>query len=262
MSTSRQKLGYALEFAKTLKLGLSCERASLKTFYMSQVIYTIRSLDPDTSTQPSLFPNYFEDSLGLSSPNMATPGKEKIMSSRLSTMKFMQRTAAPAPQSAPSTPESRPAKRPRLSEPSRLRAPDPADEQIRDVALEGERKRQQALDKQATDAGDSKWYLDLPEDTHVNGFKVVNAGYTLLDSPRDGLDDGEDEVEATPDVPTRTLSGRKSFGNFNKVIEVRRKHDGFIVPHTGTSSCGCSCEGYYYLVFHLQEWALTMVYSH
>lgn len=159
---------------------------------------------------------------------MATPAKEKNMSSRLLTMKFMQRASASASQSAPSTPDQRPSKRPRLSEPFLYAQPSQsaqssvsADQQrVQEALAEEDRKRQVALDRQAADAGDTKWSLEGATESPLRGLRVVSAGYTAIDTGRSARDaiyvgEEEEETEARP-----RLSGRKSFGKFNKVLEV------------------------------------------
>lgn len=140
------------------------------------------------------------------------------MSSRLLTMKFMQRAAASGPQSAPVTPESRPSKRPRLSEPVNRIADQ---ERIQEALAAEELKRQLALDRQAADAGDTKWELDLLQTPGTNSLNVISAGYTVIDSPRTrNTAPEDDEEEVVPEIEAGTI-GRRSFGRFNKVIEVR-----------------------------------------
>lgn len=143
------------------------------------------------------------------------------MSSRLLTMKFMQRSAASsASQSAPSTPESRPAKRPRLSEPSNRLSSGPSDQQkIQDALAEEDRKRQQVLDRQAADAGDTKWRLSSSSAVKTKVLNVISAGYSQIDMSRNA-DNRQEEVDSEDESPARTSSGRKSFGRFNKTLEV------------------------------------------
>lgn len=166
---------------------------------------------------------------------MASQGakQDKTMSSRLLTMKFMQRAAATGPKSAPSTPESRPSKRPRLSEPVKRAPNDNTDLQRVQGALAAEElKRQQALGRQAADAGDSRWELDLPSLPTVQALNVVRAGYTVIDSPSATASrvangtvaetfSNHEEGEEEDDALSIQTSGRRSFGRFNKILEVR-----------------------------------------
>lgn len=145
---------------------------------------------------------------------------EKSASSRLLTMKFMQRSTAASSQSAPSTPGARPAKRQRMSDVSMQRD---ADAEAVQVALAAEElKRTQALERHAVEAGDTKWTLNLTDassNTETTPLKVVSAGYIAIDSPlaqeRDISVGDEDEGTVRP-----RLIGRRSFGKFNRVFEV------------------------------------------
>lgn len=156
--------------------------------------------------------------------------EDKTMSSRLLTMKFMQRAAATGPKSAPSTPESRPSKRPRLSEPGVRASSSNADlKKVQEALAAEELKRQQALDRQAADAGDSRWELGPSSQPVVRGLNVVRAGYTVIDSPSaagsgvaNGANAGSftDQEEGDEGTSLQTR-GRRSFGRFNKTLEVR-----------------------------------------
>ena len=175
-------------------------------------------------------PSCFQLSDLASTVIMATPAKEKNMSSRLLTMKFMQRASASVSQSAPSTPDTRPHKRPRLSEPSFVSHPSPSaqssassdQQRAQEVFAEEDRKRQAVLDRQADEAGDTKWALEGAKASPLRGLRVVSAGYTAIDSGRSAR--VEEEVDADvvelEEVRPR-LSGRKSFGKFNRALEVR-----------------------------------------
>lgn len=137
---------------------------------------------------------------------MASKGQGKIMSSRLANMGFMQRAAASSP-STPGTPTEPPAKKQRLSNGSSIRSPaTPAESQ----------KRVEAVEQEAASKGETKWYLSFkaPQVQQTESpLRIVSAGYSALDAghedePRPAEDDDE---------PKRPLvSGRKSFGNFNR----------------------------------------------
>lgn len=82
------------------------------------------------------------------------------------------------------------------------------------VLAEEEVKRQQMLDRQAADAGDTKWRLDAPGSQDVPPFVVVvSAGYSEIDSSSHG-------VVAMEDDASGRLVGRKSFGGFEEIAKV------------------------------------------
>ncbi|WEW56242.1 hypothetical protein PRK78_001681 [Emydomyces testavorans] len=133
---------------------------------------------------------------------MPRPQVEKTMSSRLLTMKFMQRAAA-ASTSAPATPGNQKSaadaelptplpKRQKLSNdasPSDLKAISAA------IKLE-EEKRAAAIAKQAAEAGETEWVLEFPAGT------IKNAPTSTTD-----IVDVDEESE---------YGGRRSYGNFKK----------------------------------------------
>lgn len=139
---------------------------------------------------------------------MATNGRpNKVMSSRLAGMKFMQRSGPPSP----ATPIEPPAKKQRLSSGAANVSPasSPAT----------------ATDSKFTGRDDSKWYLSFraPQAPAVESpLRIVQAGYAVLDSASRENDssDRDEEVPSRPSMP-----GRKSFGKFNKVIEKQNNPD-------------------------------------
>ncbi|KAH7348688.1 hypothetical protein BKA65DRAFT_550749 [Rhexocercosporidium sp. MPI-PUGE-AT-0058] len=156
-----------------------------------------------------------------------TPGSApKSMSSRLLTMKFMQRAAHSSPTAAspPSTDEPSPKRRrtdsSSTSTPSKLNVDTLADRKAIQAALAGEEaKRQAALEKQALEAGDTRWVLSFEDQQHsapspVLALRVVQTGFANLDaSPsqsRFSVEESEDRAH---------MVGRRSFGRFNKVLE-------------------------------------------
>ncbi|KAI1393705.1 uncharacterized protein F4822DRAFT_21505 [Hypoxylon trugodes] len=125
---------------------------------------------------------------------MATPTPPKSMSSRLLTMKFMQR-AAVTPSSSPTTPNSdeQPSKRRKVS---RVLKHDGRDliaqidqTAVRAAIAEEERKRQEALIQHASELGDARWVLDIPNGATGSSRKiqtplnVVQVGFAQIDSP-------------------------------------------------------------------------------
>ncbi|OTA95796.1 hypothetical protein M434DRAFT_393442 [Hypoxylon sp. CO27-5] len=158
---------------------------------------------------------------------MAAPTPPKSMSSRLLTMKFMQRAAA-SPSSAPATPSSdeQASKRRKVSH-------DPTKRELRDslpqidqtavqaAIAEEERKRQEALIQHAAELGDSHWVLDIPDKAANSGrgaqtpLNVVQVGFAQIDSYIDTSDTSglDDESTDTPHITTpvvrRYNMGRK-----------------------------------------------------
>ncbi|KAI9868881.1 MAG: hypothetical protein M1830_005498, partial [Pleopsidium flavum] len=118
---------------------------------------------------------------GLSAP-MAKAGKS--MSSRLLTMKFMQRAAASSP-SSPQTPEQSSPKRQKLFNDSSPATPSADLQAIQAALAVEEAKRSEALERQAAEAGESKWVLSFqPENASLvdgaseNGLgslRIINA---------------------------------------------------------------------------------------
>ncbi|GIZ47845.1 hypothetical protein CKM354_001092500 [Cercospora kikuchii] len=141
---------------------------------------------------------------------MATNGRpNKTMSSRLASMKFMQRSGPPSP----ATPSEPPSKKQRLS--SGRAAPSPTSSNPA-TPTEG---------SSGASHDDSKWYLSFraPQIPAAESpLRIVQAGYATLDSTSRG-NDGSDSEDDAPRRPT--MPGRKSFGKFNKVIEKQNNPD-------------------------------------
>jgi hypothetical protein len=147
------------------------------------------------------------------------------MSSRLLTMKFMQRAAASTPGS-PSSPDERTPKRRRTeddSSPTRFNVDSLADRRaVQSAVASEEAKRQAVLERQAAEAGDTRWFLsfedqkDLPVTPPIS-LRVVQASFANLDSlPSPAFSAGGD-FEDKP-----VMVGRRSYNRFNKVLEVIR----------------------------------------
>ncbi|ESZ97188.1 hypothetical protein SBOR_2444 [Sclerotinia borealis F-4128] len=115
----------------------------------------------------------------------------KAMSSRLLTMKFMQRAAASSPKNASPSPLEEPSpKRQRTAQntPTKLNVDTLADNRAIQAAIEEEEaKKQVALDRAATEAGDTRWVLKFEGRKHLNtptnSLRVVQAGFANLDLP-------------------------------------------------------------------------------
>ncbi|KAA6409027.1 MAG: hypothetical protein FRX48_07371 [Lasallia pustulata] len=157
----------------------------------------------------------------MSSQQTPVQRPEKTMSSRLMTMKFMQRAAASSAIPSPQTPDHPSAKRRKLSNASSP-ATSSADLQAIQAALAAdEAKRSEAIDRQAAEAGETKWVLSVRDEgrainSHAAGnLRVVTNGYVDIDCVRG--------MEMHGEEPWRPLMvGRRSFGKFNRALEKRQ----------------------------------------
>jgi hypothetical protein len=170
-------------------------------------------------------------SSGTSAPTKAP----KTMSSRLLTMKFMQR-AATAPSSSSTIPDQPSSKRHKTgsSTPTEFTAESLADRRAVQAALaEEEAKRQSALDRQAVEAGDTRWVLRFEDEkrpSYSSGtmLRVVQTGFSAID----GLPGGVASIPTEDqNIDRASIVGRRSFGRFNRAIEVQRYHP--------KHECGC-----------------------
>lgn len=143
----------------------------------------------------------------------------------------MQRAAAASPSNpaSPATPSSdRPSKRQRLStgsaaSPATPNPPTPVDPD--------EARRQQAIDRAAADAGETKWVLSVQHQPHTfdTPMRIVTAGYGTIDSAatastiKHAAQDDMSEDEGAQVRPG--IYGRRSFGKFNKTIERQQNPD-------------------------------------
>ncbi|KAK5119843.1 hypothetical protein LTR85_007169 [Meristemomyces frigidus] len=158
---------------------------------------------------------------------MAQPNRQpKAMSSRLATMKFMQRASA-SPSSSPNTPAEPPSKKQRLSNGSHNSTPSSTPRSdaraVAEALAAEEQKRTEAIERQAAERGESKWYLSFKEpqaSAADSPLRVVSAGYSLLDAASTS-NARSDEEETRP----KPIAGRRSFGKFNKVVEKQQNPD-------------------------------------
>ena len=136
----------------------------------------------------------------------------------------MQRAAASSPSPAPTTPDQPSPKRQKLDSDSSPATPS-ADLQAVQAALAAEEaKRSAAIERQAAEAGETKWFLSFrPENGNVadgtfeNGhgsLRVINASYSGID--HSAATTHQDEGLFRPKV----VVGRRSFGKFNRALEV------------------------------------------
>ncbi|KAJ5980999.1 hypothetical protein N7481_008297 [Penicillium waksmanii] len=137
----------------------------------------------------------------------ASPGTAakngKTMSSRLLTMKFMQRAAATAAANETQTPgsddNSHIPKRQRLStEPSSPGTPQAELDAIAAALKAEEKKRRDAVMRQAAEAGESEWVLDIP---------AANV------SPTQPYAVAADSLDVEDDA---NVGGRRGFGGFKR----------------------------------------------
>lgn len=172
-------------------------------------------------------------------PNQSTP---KTMSSRLLTMKFMQRGAAQAATevSSPSTPqtdeEGSAAKRRKISRnhsaPSTPSAVSPSIQKAAEIIDEDEKKRQAAIEKRAADLGDAHWVLDDATATPSRHgaraiLNVVHVGYAQMDysgAPGDGPDHSK-AVEMPIKARTRFNMSRSKVGTSPTLCTFRIRLD-------------------------------------
>ncbi|KAH8805628.1 hypothetical protein F5884DRAFT_678654 [Xylogone sp. PMI_703] len=159
----------------------------------------------------------------------STVSTPKTMSSRLLTMKFMQRAAAASAASPTASPEGPPAKRQKKGDVSAdfdvISLTD--QKAIQAAVAEEEAKRQLALDRQAAELGDTRWVLSFADEKSLapshTTLRVVQTGFSDLDRSPVYKPKVVEEETAWEDRPAKV--GRRSFGKFNKVLEVKRKSD-------------------------------------
>ncbi|KAK3295726.1 uncharacterized protein B0H64DRAFT_152771 [Chaetomium fimeti] len=158
---------------------------------------------------------------GSGLPAMAKQSTPKTMSSRLMTMKFMQRGAAAAAAAASTdTPEASSPATPRSDDGSAKRrktthtpsaASSPAtplfDQQAIKAAVDEEEKRNRAaIEKRAAELGDSHWVLEgaasLPPRTSRPLLNVVEVGFAQIDyAGTSGKDDDPFDLGSAPTQP-------------------------------------------------------------
>lgn len=88
---------------------------------------------------------------------------------------------------------------------------------VLDALAKEEEKSLAALDRLATESGDTRWVLNIKEQNHPvssMSLRVVQAGYAILDS----LTSQNTAIDELIEEPT--ILGRRSFGKFNRDLEV------------------------------------------
>ena len=132
----------------------------------------------------------------------------------------MQRAAASSPISSSQTPDQPLAKRQKFSNAPSPATPSAGLQAIQAALAAEEAKRSEAIERQAAEAGETKWVLSFrDEEGATNGhaagnLRVVTNGYADIDRAV--------ETCRLDDESWRPLVvGRRSFGKFNRALEVR-----------------------------------------
>lgn len=139
----------------------------------------------------------------------------------LTEYQFMQRASASTP-TTPTTPDgTRPSKR------LKTEAVDPDVRAFQEAAAAEEAKKNAFIERAAAEAGETKWVLSVSDDKSKiagPGLRIVEAGYGAIDSgaPIPESDDDEEEEQSAG------MAGRRSFGKFNKAVEVSACHHVFV----------------------------------
>jgi hypothetical protein len=126
----------------------------------------------------------------------------------------MQRASASTP-TTPTTPDgTRPSKRIKTEA-----AITPDARAFQEAAAAEEAKKNAFIERAAAEAGETKWVLSLSDNkptTAAPALRIVEAGYGAIDSgaPIPESDDDEEEEQSAG------MAGRRSFGKFNKTVEV------------------------------------------
>jgi hypothetical protein len=126
----------------------------------------------------------------------------------------MQRASASTP-TTPTTPDgTRPSKRVKTEA-----AITPDARAFQEAAAAEEAKKNAFIERAAAEAGETKWVLSLSDNkpaTAAPALRIVEAGYAAIDSgaPIPESDDDEEEEQSAG------MAGRRSFGKFNKTVEV------------------------------------------
>ncbi|KAG9246959.1 hypothetical protein BJ878DRAFT_532895 [Calycina marina] len=162
----------------------------------------------------------------MSSPHSRpASGTPKAMSSRLLTMKFMQRAAASTLSSPATQVEEEPAPKRRKKNPDRpcFNVDELANKRAVEKAIaEEEAKRQAALEKEGAAAGDTHWVLNFEDQKDVAvskhlSLRVVSTRSASIEvgTPQQVKMTDEDDSSGERSV----MIGRRSFGRFNKKLE-------------------------------------------
>ncbi|KAL1997261.1 hypothetical protein VTN49DRAFT_7408 [Thermomyces lanuginosus] len=167
-------------------------------------------------------------------PPQSGPGAKppKTMSSRLLTMKFMQRAAAaqaqqPSTSTSVADPVTPSPKRPRLSpsnSPSESIAS--ADLQAINAAIAAEEeKRAAAVARAAAEAGETQWVID---------YSSVSNATAVTEQPPRPVAIAADSLDAEDDDTIDGSSARRCYGSFKS----RQKRQNYVSDDAGEASDG------------------------
>lgn len=145
----------------------------------------------------------------------------------------MQRAAAssPSPSNTTSVPDTPPSsKRQKLSNgshnstPSSTPTPRTDAQAIEEALAAEEQKRNEALEREAARRGETKWYLSIQEPQSpaikLPALRIVSAGFGALDSASAVQPDAASDDDDVARKGRPQMSGRRSFGKFNRKLEV------------------------------------------
>ncbi len=138
----------------------------------------------------------------------------------------MQRGAG-SPASSPSTPSEPPAKRQRLSNGTSHFTPSSTPrsriDAVESPLSTGRQTPVELNERNSPNYLETQWYLSVKEptpNTSKSSLRIVSAGYSTLDAATAILDhSSDDEEDDSSKIPK--VQGRRSFGKFNRKIEVR-----------------------------------------
>ena len=129
-------------------------------------------------------------------------------------IQFMQRAAAASP-TTPSTPDHEPSRG--NGSPNHASLGTSASEiiAIRTVVAAEQAKKTAAIDRAAAEAGETKWVLSVQEipESNKRELHVVTAGFEDIDNTMGTPEDGTETLRPL-------VMGRRSFGKFNRALEV------------------------------------------
>ncbi|KAI9892437.1 MAG: hypothetical protein M1814_001394 [Vezdaea aestivalis] len=142
----------------------------------------------------------------------------KSMSSRLLTMKFMQRAAASSPaHSSFSTNDDPSPKRRKTSAHSSPIATGSGLQAVQAALAEEEEKRQKALARQSEGFEETRWELSYqPRSRLSRPLRVVNTSLTSIDS---SAKESREYSTGGATIDEKDAGGRRSYGQFNRTLE-------------------------------------------
>ena len=143
-------------------------------------------------------------------------------------LQFMQRAAASASSTGPSTPAVSSPKRRKLDSSSKPATPTSDLQEIQIALAFEDAKRQEALERQGKDAGETRWALSFKPNNYSEHGAVGKCAMQVSHISQDEIDysqsgshtEVKDDERTGSWRDTNTL-GRRSFGQFNKALEVR-----------------------------------------